>query len=101
MAATKRGREFRPGVDALEGRALTAVSVSREFVIGVDAQVYGRKLDASGQPTGGYFQAAPGKVKDLAVVQLPGGGTELFVVGMDDRVYAQTYDTAGNHSAYF
>ena len=102
-----RGRStqgFRPGVDALEGRALmTAVVASREFVIGLDSQVYGRTLDALGQPTGSFFLNAPGaeEVKDpSAAARLPGGGRRLFVVAPTTRSTPR-FIPPREHAGYF
>ncbi len=91
-----------------DGKAATetfAVNVttppSADFVIGSDDQVYTHALDLSGNPSGGYFRVASGAVKDLAAVRLgPGLGSEVFVVGFDDQVYAATVSgTGGRYSA--
>jgi predicted outer membrane repeat protein len=80
----------------------TFVRPSADFVIGLDNQVYGRHLDANGNPSGGYFLTAPGQVKALQVARDGDNGLELFVIGLDNQVWAQTFDHGGNPSGgYF
>ena len=79
----------------------TRVSVGN-FVIGLDNQVYAQKLDAQGNPVGGYYLTQPGQVKALAAGTDGLGHAELWVIGLDDQVWAQTFDAAGNPSGpYF
>ena len=68
-----------------------SVAPSFDFVIGSDSQVYLNALDPSGNPTGGYSQIASGQVQDLAATTFNSGhGSEAFVIGMDNQVYAAT-----------
>lgn len=63
---------------------------SQNFVIGTDDMVYTHALDATGHPTGGYYQVAYGQVKDLAVARVKTVGdlnSVAFVIGTDDQVY--------------
>jgi hypothetical protein len=78
------------------------------FAIGLDSQVYQMRLDANGNLLNGYTLVQPGQVKAISqasyvlpVVGIinPWGGIfapELFVVGLDDRVYAEKVDASGN-----
>src|SRR5579871_1382232 len=72
------------------------------FVLGPDHQVYGRQLDAGGNPTGGYFLTAPGQFSAIAVARLEGTGFEVFGISLSDhQVYAETFDAAGNQNGFF
>jgi hypothetical protein len=75
-----------------------ALPVQQEtaFAIGLDNQVYGQRLDANGNPAGGYFLAVPGQVKSLQVGHDAGGRSLLFVIGLDDQVYRVKFDNNGN-----
>ena len=74
---------------------------SLDFVVGSDGMVYTRALDASGNPTGGYALTAYGVVKALAATQFgTGGGSEAFVIGTDNQVYAETI-VGASKSGYF
>jgi len=78
-----------------------ATPPSADFVIGADNQVDTRPLDATGKPNGGYSVLAPGQVKDLAATRLGvGRNFEAFVIGLDDRVYAETI-LGGTRRGYF
>ncbi len=74
------------------------------FVIGLDNQAYGQKLDpATGQAVGGYFpiQAAPGFVTRVKAIA-PGHDANnlplLFAIGEDDQVYLQKFTAAGDQN---
>ncbi len=74
---------------------------SLDFVIGTDSQVYTRLLDASGNPTGAYYQIANKQVLGLSVIRLGAGSNfRAFVVGTDHQVYAETISGA-TRSGYF
>jgi hypothetical protein len=83
---------------SVTGSATLGVTAVLEevFVVGVDSQVYGHKVDAAGNTTGGYFLARPGQVKALAVGRDAQGDPEVFVLGLDNQVYALTFDASGN-----
>lgn len=70
---------------------------TQTFVVGGDGQVYGRKTDNSGTPTGGYYLTAPGGVYGLAVGRFGVSGTMVFVIGTDGQAYAQNIDVSNNH----
>ena len=77
-------------------------NASVNFTIGADGQVYARALDGFGNPTGPYVLTSYGQVKDLAATRLGSGNTfETFVVGSDNRVYAQTVNSGGVGGGYF
>jgi hypothetical protein len=76
------------------------------FVVGTDSQVYAHKLDANGNPLGGYFLVQAGQVKALATVDTsPGSGSlgtaEIFVIGTDNQVYFKQFDFAGNSATNY
>jgi hypothetical protein len=72
------------------------------FVLEADHQIYGRKLDANGNSTGGYFLTAPGQFSAITVARLVGAGYEVFGIGLSDsQVYAEVFDNAGNGSGFF
>jgi hypothetical protein len=73
-----------------------ASPVDLVFVVGLDNQVYGQKIDAHGNPAWGYFLVQPGAVKAISPGRDGNGDVELFVIGLDDRVYAQKFDSNGN-----
>jgi uncharacterized protein YkwD len=66
------------------------------FALGLDNQVWVQKLDAAGNSASGYFLAATGQVKTLAMGHDGSGDPELFVIGLNDRVYAQKFDGDDN-----
>jgi hypothetical protein len=72
------------------------------FVIGMNGQVYAQKFTSSGDSAGPYFLTAPGQVQVQQSFQFsfsrPASGLipELFVTGMDDRVYAQKFTSSGD-----
>ncbi len=88
-----------PSSGAFEPQFVGAPSV--DFVIGADNQLYGRHTDTSGNPTGGYFQVAPGGVSAVQTARLGDTGVEVFVIGLDKQVYAATIDASGNVNGYF
>src|SRR6516165_5322485 len=51
------------------------------FVRGLDDQIYAQKFDLGGNPTGGYFLAAPGAVKSFVAGNDAGGNPFLLVIG--------------------
>src|SRR5262249_4443059 len=77
-------------------RLRTPNPVEQTYVLGLDSQVYAQKLDASGNPVGGYFLTTPGQVKDFVVGRTADGNPELFALGLNDQVYAQKFDSNGN-----
>ncbi len=85
-------------ISTLNGSAPVVSSNPLEevFVIGADRQVYGQKLDAVGNPVGGYFPVGPGEVLSVSVGHDASGRPEVFVVGLDHQVYAHQFDAAGN-----
>jgi hypothetical protein len=61
-----------------------------------------QKLDANGNSTTGYLLTQPGQVKTFVIAADANGKTELFVIGLDNQVYAQKFDANGNSaSGYF
>ncbi|HEV3202754.1 MAG TPA: CAP domain-containing protein, partial [Gemmataceae bacterium] len=66
------------------------------FVRGLDDQIYGQKFDINGSPTGGYFLAAPGRIKSFDAGNDANGNPILFAIGMNDRVYALQFDANAN-----
>ncbi len=97
-------RAFNGRIDigAVEYQGVVVAAVQDIFAIGLDDQVYGHKLDASGSPTGGYFLTQAGRVKALVVGHTPNGNAEVFVIGLDNQVYAQKFNTTGDSaSGYF
>ncbi len=93
---------LKPGVSigAVEPGFIGEPSVT--FVLQADHQIYGRKLDAAGNPTGGYYLTAPGQFSAIAVTRLEGAGYEVFGIGQSDgQVHAEVFDNAGNGSGFF
>ena len=70
--------------------------------IGTDDNVYTRLLDASGNPSGGYYRPERRQVqrprRDPVRTSLA-SGFEAFVIGTDNQVYAQTIDPATTSAA--
>ncbi len=66
------------------------------FVQGLDNQVYVQRLDAYGNPTGGYTLAGIGQVKSFAVGHDAWGNAEVFAVGLDGAVYTLKFDGNDN-----
>lgn len=72
------------------------------FVWGLDDQVYAQKFDENGNPVGGYFLVAPGRVKSFAVGNVASGNLELFVIGLNDQIFAVKFDGNDNPTgSYF
>jgi hypothetical protein len=89
-------------IGAVEYQGVVVLPVKDIFAIGLDNQVYGHKLDASGSPTGGYFLTQPGQVKALVVGHTPNGNAEVFVIGLDNQIYGQKFNTTGDSATgYF
>jgi hypothetical protein len=108
-APTSDARGFpRPALFLQTGVSIGAVEPgfigepSVTFVLQADHQIYGRKLDANGNPTGGYYLTAPGQFSAIAVARLEGAGYEVFGIGLSDgQVHAEVFDNAGNGSGFF
>jgi hypothetical protein len=104
-------------LECLEGRELLSVGVipkgtgAKEpelFVLGLDHQVYAQTFDSTGGSTSGYALVAPGQVKSFALGRLQlvsnlgavqSDQPRLFAIGLDDQVYAQTFDQSGNSTS--
>jgi hypothetical protein len=73
------------------------------FAIGLDDQVYAQKLDTNGRSITPYFLTRPGAVKTLTTTFYNANSTfltaEVFVIGLDDQVYAQKFDLFGNSAS--
>jgi hypothetical protein len=65
------------------------------FVIGTDHRIYGLRLDAQGNPTGGYYLVSPMLARSVATGVDALSRTELFVLGIDRQVWAFHLDGNG------
>jgi hypothetical protein len=70
--------------------------IEQAFVRGLDAQIYAQKLDANGNPVGGYFLTAPGTFQAFVVGRSANRNPQLFAIGGDNQVYMQKFDGSGN-----
>ena len=86
--------------------AVVHTTTQLAFVIGLDNQPYGQKLDATGHQVGGYFvlQAAPGfitQVKAIAAGHDAANRPLLFAIGLDNQVYVQQFTAAGDQNGFW
>jgi hypothetical protein len=90
-------------------KSITPVNVNGHaelFVRGLDDQVYQQQFDLNGNSLGAYTLTTAGQVKSLAVtffggIRLEMYNPEMFVIGLDDQVYQQKFDTGGNSTSAY
>jgi hypothetical protein len=72
------------------------------FAVGMDSQIYAQEFNPDGTSKGFYFLTAPGQVDVQGSIDFgfanPATGLvpELFVTGLDDRIYAQKFASNGD-----
>jgi hypothetical protein len=70
-------------------------SPAATYVIGTNHEIYGVQIGSNGLPTGGYYLVSSMLARSVASDTDGLGRTELFVLGMDDQVYAMHLDGNG------
>jgi hypothetical protein len=62
--------------------------------------VYDQKFSAAGDPDpAGFFLAATGAIKQIAIAYDASNDPELFAIGLNDNVYYATFDSTGRPTA--
>jgi hypothetical protein len=85
----------------LKNTIIVSNPLQEVFVIGQDNQVYGQKVDANGNPAGGYFATSPGTVKAITVGRDASNNPLVFAIGLDNQVYEEKFDSSGNLASQF